>query len=401
MGGASAKVIPISERRQLWSADAAERTQVAYLGNMPGILPAQRIRAMINRKIIRGVTVIAENQIQPASFDLRLGRVAYRVRASFLPGKHQKVEDQLERLKLHEIPLENGAVLERGCVYVVELDEFVELPTSVAGIANPKSSTGRIDVFTRLITDNTELFDFVEEGYRGKLYAEIYPRTFSIKVRRGSRLNQIRFRMRKGKGEKYRTPRVSDSELRKLHAATALAEGFPVIRNGLNLRVDLTGVAKNSVIGYRALKFTGIIDVDQVNIYRARDFWEPIKARHDRSLVLDPHEFYILASKEWLHIPPLYAAEMVPIDTMRGEFRVHYAGFFDPGFGHPEAGGAGSRAVLEVRSHEIPFILEDGQIVARLIYQRLAEKPDEMYGAHVGSNYQSQGLRLSKHFKRK
>jgi len=396
----AAKIIPMRTKR-LWEESSDEISQLADLGGNAGILPGQKIKTLIQRNMIKTWDggIIRKDQIQPASLDLRLGKIAYRVRASFLPGKDQTVEKQLSRLALHEMPLSDGAVLERGCVYVVELQEVLDLPDSVAGIANPKSSTGRVDVFTRLIVDNSELFDHVRDGYSGKLYAEIYPRTFSIRVRKGSRLNQIRFRRRNSQQDPNSNLRVSDRELLALHNQTHLVEGKPIIRDGLNLRVDLTGASKNSTVGYRALKYTDIIDIDCVGKYRARDYWEAIKARHDKSLVLDPHEFYILASKEWLQIPPEFAAEMVPIDTMRGEFRVHYAGFFDPGFGHGPSGGDGSRAVLEVRSHEIPFILEDGQIVARLTYQRLAEMPEKLYGTGIGSNYQSQGLRLSKHFK--
>jgi dCTP deaminase len=395
-----AKIIPMREA-SLWQSTSDDRSQLSDIGNSSGIFPGERIKTLIKRRMVRAVEDIQSNQIQPASLDLRLGKTAYRVRASFLPGTGQTVEQQLAHLTLHEMSLADGAVLEKGCVYVVELQEFLKLPDSIAAIANPKSSTGRIDVFTRLIVDNSELFDYVEEGYEGKLYAEIYPRTFSIRVRRGSRLNQMRFRRRNGPQESYSTPRVSDRDLRLLHKATPLVEGTPLIRHGLNLRVDLGGSNKTTTIGYRALKYTGIIDIDSVKKYKPKDYWEAIKPRDDKCLVLDPHEFYILASKEWLHIPPQYAAEMVPIDTMRGEFRVHYAGFFDPGFGHGPSGGAGSRAVLEVRSHEIPFILEDSQIVARLIYQKLTEKPEKIYGKGIGSNYQSQGLRLSKHFKRR
>lgn len=380
--------------------DSSER---ADLGSKGGIFPCQKIRNMIKRGMITCFS--GDNpdpkQIQPASLDLRLGKKAYRVRASFLPGPHQTVKDQLKKLQLHEFSLEDGAVLEKDCVYVVDLEEVLKLPASVSAVANPKSSTGRLDVFTRLITDNSETFDYVEPGYHGQLYAEISPRTFGIKVRSGTTLNQLRFRRWAGPQDRLLRPKLSNTDLRNLHKKSKLVDGEATIREGLIVRVDLTGEKKNSIIGYRAQKHTGIIDVDCPNSYKVDDFWEPIRATSNKRLILDPGEFYILASKEALHVPPAYAAEMLPIDPMMGEFRAHYAGFFDPGFGHAAAGGAGSRAVLEVRSHDVPFIIEDGQIIARLVYEELTEKPDHFYGQEIGSNYQSQGLKLSKHFKQK
>jgi dCTP deaminase len=354
---------------------------------------------MIRRRMIRGIEDIVADQIQPASLDLRLGRYAHRVRASFLPGKARTVEDQLRELSLHEISLTDGAILERGCVYVVELLEYLALPPSVSAIANPKSSSGRLDVFTRLITDRSEIFDTVESGYTGRLYAEISPRTFSVEVRTGSRLNQIRFRRRSSSQTDYTDFRLSDRDLEKTHRETPLVDGVASIRNGLQLRVNLRPLNGSKLIGYRAQKFTDIIDVDQVRRYRVRDFWELIFARKDGRLILDPDQFYILASVEKVNIPNTLAAEMVPIDPTMGEFRVHYAGFFDPGFGSKSEDNHGSRAVLEVRSHEVPFILEHGQIVGRLVYERLAEKPEQAYGQGIGSHYQAQGLKLSKHFK--
>jgi dCTP deaminase len=354
---------------------------------------------MIRRRMIRGTDDIELSQIQPASLDLRLGRLAHRVRASFLPGKDRTVEDQLHDLSLHEIPLKDGAILERGCVYVVELLESLALPTSVSAIANPKSSTGRLDVFTRLITDRSEIFDTVRSEYTGRLYAEISPRTFSVKVRTGSRLNQIRFRRRSSSQTAHTDFRLDDRELEKKHWETPLVDGTPSLRHGLQLRVDLRQVNGSKLIGYRAQKFTDIIDIDAIRKYRVRDFWETIFARRDGRLILDPDQFYILASIEKVHIPTDLAAEMVPIDPTMGEFRVHYAGFFDPGFGTITQDGQGSRAVLEVRSHEVPFILEHGQIIGRLVYEHLAEKPDNAYGHGIGSHYQAQGLKLSKHFK--
>ena len=273
-----------------------------------------------------------------------MGHTAYRVRASFLPGRDRTVKNQLNDLALDEISLDHGAVFERGCVYVVELQESLALPESVSGVANPKSSTGRLDVFTRLITDNCEIFDAVAAGYRGPLYAEISPRTFSIRARKGSRLNQLRFRRRNPAQVDYADFRLSDRKLKKIHTHTPLIDGEPTIRHGLHLRVNLRPIGKSRLIGHRAQRYTGIIDMDEAGKCRISDYWDKITARHDGRLILDPHEFYILASKEALHIPPNLAAEMVPIDTMMGEFRVHYAGFFRSGLWPRPSGAAGVRA---------------------------------------------------------
>ena len=398
-GVAARRVSEMSD--QLFDKDEATGDEAARagVGSAVGVLPRQRVIAMIRRRMIRAANDIEPAQIQPASLDLRLGRTAHRVRASFLPGATRSVRDQLDELALDEISLEEGAILERGCVYVVELQESLDLPESVSALANPKSSTGRLDVFTRLIADRAETFDAVAAAYSGPLYTEISPRTFSIRVRTGSRLNQLRFRRRASSQVDYADFRLSDRELHEIHARTPLMDGEPTIRHGLHIRVNLRAENGSRLIGYRAQRYTGIVDIDAVGKCRIGDFWDKIPARPDGRLILDPDEFYILASKEALHIPPDLAAEMVPIDTMMGEFRVHYAGFFDPGFGHAPAGGAGARAVLEVRSHEVPFILEDGQIIGRLAYERLTEPPDQLYGEIAGSNYQAQGLKLSKHFR--
>jgi dCTP deaminase len=364
------------------------------------VLPRQRIRQLIRRKIIQATAEIEDSQLQPASLDLRLGTKAYRVPASFLPGTAKSVAQQLGELEVDEINLEAGAVLEKGTVYVVELMEHLSLPESVSALANPKSSTGRLDVFTRLIADNSDVFDTVPGGYDGKLYTEISPCSFSIRVRRGSKLNQIRFRRRNpAQPEKTTKFTLSDHDLRERHKSSLLVDGDIQVRNGLILSVDLRGENPTDFVGYRAQKFTGVIDVDQIAEYDPRDFWEQVHVRNYKKLILDPNQFYILASRERIHIPPDWAAEMVPIDPMMGEFRVHYAGFFDPGFGFTEDGRPGSRAVLEVRSHEVPFILEDGQAIGRLVYEPLAEAPDVLYGQTDTSNYQGQGLKLSKHFR--
>ena len=355
-----------------------------------GILPARAIARYCEEGLIRLARPADADQIQPASLDLRLGAWAYRVRASFLPGPRATVEQRVKELSLHRVSLADGAVLETGCVYIVPLQEQLKLPKGVAAAANPKSSTGRLDIFTRVITDYAQEFDKVPEAYEGPLYAEISPRTFPILVREGSRLSQIRFRQ----GASLAT----DELIRELHATEGLISSGDVnIDNGLALSVDLSTLGADGPVGFRAKRHAGLIDVDRKGALEVLDYWEPIWQRG--SLVLDPDQFYILASKEAVRVPPTHAAEMVPFNPLVGEFRVHYAGFFDPGFGHSSGHGEGARAVLEVRSHEVPFILEDGQIIGRLVYEPLTQAPERVYGQGIGSNYQRQGLKLSKHFK--
>ena len=356
-----------------------------------GILPDRMIAQLARDGGILSETPFAPDQIQPASLDLRLGEVAYRVRASFLPGR-TTVAKRIDGLKLHEVALTDGAVLETGCVYIVPLLESLALPEEISAAANPKSSTGRLDVFTRVIADELRGFDQLEPGYHGPLYAEISPRTFPVLVREGSRLSQIRFR--------HGHALLDAGALRELHARERLVDADNAdVSEGVAVGVDLSGIGPGGIVGYRAKRHTGLIDVERRAGYTVLDFWEPIAARADKSLILDPNEFYILASKEAVQVPPDYAAEMVPFDPLVGEFRVHYAGFFDPGFGYAGAGGKGARAVLEVRSREVPFILEHGQIVGRLVYEKMLARPDTLYGQGIGSNYQAQSLKLSKHFK--
>ena len=365
-------------------------SEAVRLGAGQGILPAHAILRACEAGIIRAARALDDGQVQPASLDLRLGEWAYRVRASFLPGPTRTVARQLEQLSLHRIALGEGAVLETGCVYIVPLLESLQLPGDVAALANPKSSTGRLDIFTRVIADYSRAFDTVPAGYEGPLYAEISPRTFPILVRTGSRLAQIRFR----RGAQLQ----SDAIIAELHAHEGLiSEREANIDKGIALSVDLAGHGDGEPIGFRAKRHAGLIDVDRVGALEVLDYWEPLRERG--SLILDPDQFYILASKEAVRVPPTHAAEMVPYNPLVGEFRVHYAGFFDPGFGHQSGGGEGARAVLEVRSHDVPFILEDGQIIGRLIYEPLTEAPERVYGQGIGSNYQRQGLKLSKHFK--
>ncbi len=356
---------------------------------MTGVLPSQRIRAMIAAGEVAAAPAIIPAQIQPASLDLRLGTVAYRVRASFLAGAGRTVAERIAEFEMHRVDLTAGAVLEKGCVYVVPLMETLALPASVQAVANAKSSTGRLDLLTRTITDGGTEFDRIPVGYTGPLYAEICPRSFSVLVRPGMRLNQMRFR----EGHAV----LSDDALRALNAAQPLVSGQAVIADGLGFSVDLSPAA-GDLVGYRAKPHTGVIDLDRIGHYAPAEYWETIRTTEGR-IILDPGAFYILVSRESVTIPADHAAEMAPYLAMVGEFRVHYAGFFDPGFGLADAGGQGSRGVLEVRCHEAPFVLEHGQIVGRLVYEKMTEVPDQLYGRDIASNYQGQGLKLSKHFR--
>ena len=356
---------------------------------MTGVLPSQAIEKLLENGEITVTEPTVAGQIQPASLDLRLGKVAYRVRASFLAGKGQSVADRLREFEMHQIDLSDGAVLEKGCVYVVPLMEHLALPDYITAVANAKSSTGRLDLLTRPITDGGAEFDRIKPGYNGPLYAEICPRSFSVLVRPGMRLNQIRFRT----GQAV----LTDAQLTALHEHSPLVDGPAVIQDGLGFSVDLQ-LPGSDLVGYRAKPHTGVIDLDRIGEYDPRDYWEEVRSSDGR-IILDPGAFYILVSREAVQIPPEYAAEMAPYLAMVGEFRVHYAGFFDPGFGHDAAGGAGSRGVLEVRCHEAPFVLEHGQVVGRLVYEKMAEVPNQLYGSGIASNYQGQGLKLSKHFK--
>ena len=357
--------------------------------DLPGVIPSQTLRSLIEQGVIHATPSVLPEQVQPASLDLRLGAMAVRLRASFLPGKGRKVAERLTEFEMHRFDLGTGMVLEKGCVYVVELMEQLALPAGLSAVTNAKSSTGRLDLLVRVITDEGVEFDRVPQGYTGKLYAEICPRSFSVLVRPGMRLNQLRLRQ----GQAV----LSDAELIALNAEVPLVSGTAVISQGLGFSVDLRP-ASGDLLGYRAKPHAGVIDLDRVGAYDPADFWEELHARKGQ-LILDPGAFYILVSREAVCIPPGYAAEMAPYLAMVGEFRVHYAGFFDPGFGHAAANGVGARGVLEVRCHEAPFVLEHGQIVGRLVYERMAEVPDLLYGAGIASNYQGQGLKLAKHFR--
>ena len=357
-----------------------------------GILPSHALEREVNRQI-RALVPVEQAQIQPSSIDLRLGSHAFRVPASFLPGLGRTVESRLSNLALEQIDLDEGAVLKRGEIYIIPLLESLDLRSRHLGVANPKSSTGRLDIFTRLITDHATEFDRVQPNYAGPLFAEISPRSFHIRVRKGSRLLQLR--IQKG------SPTPSDSALRDLHQRYNLVdvEEAHIAKQALGLSIDLRGVDGNALIGFRAKRGVATpIDLDRVGGYDPRIFWEPIYRTGPEGIVLSPDDFFILASKEAVTVPPDQAAEMIAYDTSVGEFRVHYAGFFDPGFGYFPGAQGGTRAVLEVRSHEVPFLVEDGQLIGRLVFQRLLEEPRVLYGRDIGSNYARQGLTLAKHF---
>jgi dCTP deaminase len=362
-----------------------------------GILPSQEIRKLISSGRIMATPAILEEHIQPASLDLRLGDIAHRVQASFLPGA-RTVESKIQELRMTRVDLTKASVFEKGCVYIVPLLEELNLPKDVSAIANPKSTTGRLDIFTRLITDRGVAFEYVPPGYTGKLYAEIASRTFTVAVRAGMRLNQLRF-VRGNPISPDSLINTLDEEERLVY----LDEENPVkarIDRGLRITLNLEGSQPSEVIAYKARRHAPAIELDRINHYSPEEFWEARTQPASRSLILEPGDFYILASRERVRVPPRYAAEMVPFDPSAGEFRIHYAGFFDPGFGYGSSDIKGTRAVLEVRAHEVPFIVEHGQIVGRLTYMPLLTLPDKIYGTNIGSSYQYQALTLSKQFRR-
>jgi dCTP deaminase len=363
-----------------------------------GILPSQRIRELIAHGRVSTAIPVEDDQIQPSSLDLRLGPVGYRMQASFLPGPKATVESRIKDLAMTKIDLTRPTVFEKGCVYLVPLMEQLNLTSEWSAKANPKSTTGRLDIFTRLICDGGTEFERVPEGYKGTLYAEVVPRTFTIIVQAGVKLNQLRF----VRG----CPPPSDTTLQELDEQETLVYGSgdrpaeAQINRGLMVSLNLQGDPEHRLIGYRARQNTPAIDLLKKDYYDPEDFWDPMYEPRNRRIILNPDDFYILLSKEKVRIPPAYAAEMVAYDPSMGEFRIHYAGFFDPGFGYGASDVKGSHAVLEVRSHEVPFLIEDGQIVGRLIYERLLAHSDKIYGMGIGSSYQGQGLALSKQFKR-
>lgn len=363
-----------------------------------GVLPLQCVRSAIAAGWLQAPGHPLETrQLQPASLDLRLGAVAYRLRSSFLPGG-DAVEKKLASLAMYEIPLCPSAVLERGHVYLIPLLEILELPATIRARANPKSSTGRLDIFTRVITDAQQRFDDVRAGYHGRLYLEVFSRSFPIRVQQGLSLNQLRF---------FRGPTtLNDDDLRILYEQEPLLyddsnQPLPLatltLDGGIFLSVA-TAAREGAIIGYKARKNSDIIDLGKIACYRPAAFWEPIRCELERPLILEPEEFYLLASKEKVRIPPDYAAELMAYDAGSGELRAHYAGFFDPGFGDDHGRRCGTKAVLEVRPHDVPFLVEDGQLFCKLLLERMVATPEVTYGAALASSYQTQTLTLSKQF---
>ena len=380
--------------------DPAEQEFLPFIDDQPepqtGVWPAQWIKGAIERGVILADETVRPDQIQPASLDLRLGSHAYLVPASFMPGLRWSVEEKLSDFSTEKIDLEDGAVLKTGKVYIVPLQEHLRLKKRMSAAASPKSSTGRLDVFARVITDNGCEFDAIRERYAGRLWLEIAPRSFDVKVRTGSRLAQVR--MKSGR------PPSTDASVKRLHEEVRLVhdkDGETNVKGGaIALSVDMVGDPVTGIIGYKAKPTDAFIDIDLVNHYDRDDFWHTVYKPDNGGIILRTDEFHILATKESLNVPPNFAADMVAYDTLVGEFRAHYAGFFDPGFGYAEGRPVGAKIVLEIRSHDVPFLVEHGQIVGRVVYERLSMETDKPYGASTGSSYQGQGLALGKQFKR-
>ncbi len=385
-----------SNQSQIAFENAPEQDGEAAHARTTGILPSQAISHLIAGGHINATPAINPDHIQPASLDLRLGDMAHRVRASFLPGPNSTVEAKIKELRMTRVDLTAAPVFEKDCVYIVPLVEELNLPENISGKANPKSTTGRLDIFTRLITDYGTEFDRVPPGYKGKLYAEVVSRTFTVAIRAGMRLSQLRF--------VQGNPRSSDSAIRGLDREEPLVyeEDSPSkarVERGLRITINLEG-EPGEIIAYKAKRYAPAIELDRINYYATEEFWEVRHQNPNKNLILEPGDFYILASKERVSVPPEFAAEMVPFDPSDGEFRIHYAGFFDPGFGYGSNDIKGTPAVLEVRAHEVPFLMEHGQLVGRLNYMPLLRRPDKIYGTNIGSSYQHQALTLSKQFRK-
>jgi dCTP deaminase len=388
-----------SDQSQIAFDNGLERRAEDAPARTTGILPSQEISNLIGCGNISGTPAVNPEHIQPASLDLRLGDMAHRVRASFLPGPNSTVEAKIKELRMARIDLTGAPVLEKDCVYIIPLVEELNLPDNISGKANPKSTTGRLDIFTRLITDYGTEFDRVPPGYKGRLYAEVVSRTFTVALRAGMRLSQLRF--------VQGNPVSGDKTIRDLNQEEPLVymdeEDIPSkarLQRGLRITVNLEGADADEIIAYKAKRYAPAIELDRINYYATEEFWEVRHQNASKNLILEPGDFYILASRERVRVPPDFAAEMVPFDPSDGEFRIHYAGFFDPGFGYGSSDIKGTRAVLEVRAHEVPFLMEHGQLVGRLNYMPLLSRPHKIYGTNIGSSYQHQALTLSKQFRK-
>jgi len=388
-----------SNQSQIAFENGPDRPTEEGRARTTGILPSQEISNLIASGNINASPAINPDHIQPASLDLRLGDMAHRVRASFLPGPNSTVEAKIKELRMTRVDLTGAPVFEKDCVYIIPLVEELNLPENISGKANPKSTTGRLDVFTRLITDYGTEFDRVPPGYKGKLYAEVVSRTFTVAIRAGMRLSQLRF--------VQGSPVAGDRTIKGLDQEESLVymddEDSPVkakLHRGLRITVNLEGAEPGEIIAYKAKRYAPAIELDRIDYYPTEEFWEVRHQTANKNLILEPDDFYILASRERVRVPPEFAAEMVPFDPSDGEFRIHYAGFFDPGFGYGSSDIKGTRAVLEVRAHEVPFLIEHGQLVGRLNYMPLLCRPEKIYGTNIGSSYQHQALTLSKQFRR-
>ncbi|MBI5588144.1 MAG: 2'-deoxycytidine 5'-triphosphate deaminase [Deltaproteobacteria bacterium] len=376
--------------------------------NECGVFSCQMLKKAIAKKQISSKSApVGDDQVQPASLDLRLGKTAYRLVSSFLPESDDSIEDMLytpdaygSGLVMYEMDISNGGILEKGHVYLIPLMEELNLPKDAAGRANPKSTTGRLDIFARVLTDRNPRFDDIAAGYRGRLFLEVMPRSFTISVKEGLSLVQLRLM----NGECA----LTDSKLRSLHKDSRLlyngdahlSDSEIKISKGLFMSVDLSGDLNTGIVGYKSKRNSHVVDLMKRNHYNISDFWEPIHKNSKGTLILEPEEFYILSSKEKIRVPPKYAAEMVAFEAGSGELRTHYAGFFDPGFGYGLKGEVkGTKAVLEVRAHDVPFMIADGQTFCKLFFERMAEVPEKVYGPKIGSSYQYQGITLSKQFK--
>ncbi|MBI29421.1 MAG: 2'-deoxycytidine 5'-triphosphate deaminase [Pelagibacteraceae bacterium] len=357
-----------------------------------GALAYQNYKFLIENNIINSNNRIPDESIQPASIDLRLGNFAYRVSSSFLTI-NKTVEDRIKNFIIDKIDISQGHLFKKNQIYIVEVQESLNLDSKLSGKCNPKSSTGRLDILSRVISDYSSEYEVIKPGYKGKIYLEITSKTFNIVFTEGDKLSQLRLR-------KNNIVTTNDRELIGLHKLSPLLYNKnhkaikPLINNGLKITAAVFN--DDEPIAYKAKKDSPEIFFNKLRFHNKKDYWVSINKTKKNSLIIEPNEFYILKSKEKIKISRNLAAEMIPYDSEIGEFRAHYAGFFDPGFGNEMKG---SHAVLEIKTYEVPFAVEDGQIIARLIFEKLAEEPTKIYGEGIKSNYQNQGLALSKHFR--